>query len=170
LKQKLQAGNEIDVLTSDEMAALLSPLTEALWLTESFDIVDVETQAQASAGGAFSTEIYTVPVGYIARLNRIEVNAPGATAATPLNTAGAQIGLFVNDPAVVSNQFEAIPQIGTTTIAPSFFREGTDSAKRLQPGTKLFAAGTGLAANQNLYFKFQMRLEPGPRKMHKARS
>jgi hypothetical protein len=171
MKQKLQAGKDIDILTSDEMAALVSPITEKLWLAEQFDVFDFEFSLVAASGTIAPVDIYTVPVGSLLTVHRIEVNAPGATASAPLAPGGStQLGFYRNEPNVVSNMFAFLPSAGwqtpsATSIAPAVMTYSSHSCKVLKPGSQLYVSGSGFTGSQVLYINIQVELKPDSRKV-----
>lgn len=159
MKQKLEAGSSIDVLTSGELASETQKILDALrnLSIESF-VMDVETVAQATAAGTIvNFEVYEVPLGHKCEIHRIHVNAPGATPAAPFAPAGGWLGFYRNDVTPL-NLFMGLPS-GSTAIAPVQITEGSD-ARVLYPGNRIILSGAALGANQFIYVALQLTLRP----------
>lgn len=95
MKFKLVAGQELDVLTEQELRTVLDEFVEQFERQHS-ERVRAPQQQLTDANGLAVLSVYEVPVGMEFRLSRVVVTADGQTFAAP-GVAGVSIELRRND-------------------------------------------------------------------------
>lgn len=125
MKHRLRAGEEIDVLTKDELREVLGTVLREqieLFRKRSSDHVRAELQAVTDGTGAVSIVVYQVPVGMKFKLARVVVASPGFSFANKFTNAAGAIevrrnndqlvdGVNLNPSAAAGDQSVGIPWV-----------------------------------------------------------
>ena len=162
-RYELRAGAEIDLLTPDEMADQLGGLKDFLRsqavapsVEHTPPVTITSTAGGDIGGGAAGTQpvlIYECPVGMLAMVHRIVVDAPSATPAVPL-TAGWM--RFTRNAAVVGTTEFFLPVNGD--IAPVEVDWGSNSGPVLISGETLLVWGASLGNAVQYVIHCQVRV------------
>jgi hypothetical protein len=161
---ELKAGAKIELTSTDEMQAMLSPIEKLLRqaIERAPTIIktsaEITTDGSGNLGGGLSGPgqiIYTCPAGHEAYVHRLKVTAAGYTPTSPLTTGNILVCRNANTAATLEQFF---PVAGT--VAPVIITEGSHSCMQLGHSETLVVAGTGLPANLNMFLALQIRLWP----------
>ncbi len=161
-KVTLRAGAEIDLLSHEEMRQALTEhagrLLKAIADPETLSIVETATTDSSGnlAPAGQIVPLLKVPVGMIAIVHRINVEAAGHTRAAPL--APGYIN-FCADTTEASAVLVGLPADGTTTSAPASIVDSLSAAAVLKSGQTFGAYGASLAASTLFTFRMQYVLK-----------
>lgn len=172
-KATLEAGGVIDILGGDEyahgtekLAGKLDKLRDQLAAIDSPPTlirvpVPLVTDGSGNlGGGAAATNpavLYRCPQGQTARVVRFAVDDATHTPAAPL--AAGWLAAYV-DSVQPPNLALALPPIGSTTVLPAIYTDGTHSATMIRDGQALVVIGAALPTNATIGFGLQVWLYP----------
>ncbi len=157
---ELRAGARFDTVTPEEMAHLLEGQLMALLAAQRQpDVFSVTKQATVPADGVLGSgnliELYAVPVGMVAIVHRINIEAAGYTRSAPL-TAG-WINFAVDTP-IDTGVVVGVPA-GSSAVAPGTIVDSLTAATVVKGGQRFGAYGAGLPAGVVLSFRCQIVLK-----------
>lgn len=161
MKAELKGGNLVDILSGPEFSEgvdlLAGRVTDVRKALEAMDAppmmerVAVTINCDASGnigGGTLSTTspvpVFRCPEGMTARIVRLSVADSSHTPAAPL--AAGWIAFYV-DSVLPPNLAVATPPLGSTSVLPAVYTDGTHSATMLRNGQSLVVVANGLGAN-----------------------
>lgn len=159
MKQRLQPGGEIDLLTADEVRDLIEQAIEPLRLHPAR--VRAEADAPTDAAGALTLEVYKVPPGMTFVLTRLLVRADGFTFAVPFNGAGAMLQVLRNDVVIDGKSLvaAAVTPDGLSGL-PALFTYGTDAGSFFSNGDAVAVRLTAGPLSTNVSARIEGRLSP----------
>lgn len=170
-KFQLKAGAEVDVLTEDELQRQVDRLERALTskkqdrptMRRATTELVADGSGNISGGigvGGNANVLYQCPVGFVAYVHRLNINAPGTVPGTPITTGSLVICRNANLAANVEYNF---PGDGSPSanVAPALVTDGQFSALWVNGGDMLVAGGAGLTAGLTLLVTMQIRLWQG---------
>lgn len=162
-KVTLRAGAEIDLASTDDMRAALSEhaarLLKAIAEPETLTIVATATTDSSgnlpSGGGQAIVPILHVPLGMIAIVHRINIEAAGFTRAAPTSSGYLN---FCVDSTAASGVLVGTPA-GSTVVAPATIVDSLSAAPVVKSGQVFGVYGAGLANSTEFTFRVQYVLK-----------
>ncbi len=148
MRQKVVPGAELDVLTQEEMRALL----KAELRTGVFERVVQAANGPLTAGGVGSIDAYTVPVGMEFRLCRVVVTADGFNYAAMFTNAAGGVTLLRDG--------QLVDGFNLSLGLPNVWTAGSGSAPRFRNGQKVTVAIVGGPASANVTVNLEGDLFP----------
>lgn len=158
---ELRAGAVIDTISSEEMGAHLRDLAAALGAGKREpDVLAPQARLVTDASGNLPAggglgRLYEVPLGMIAIIHRINVEAAGYTRSAPL-TAG-WIAFAVDSP-TQGGTVVGLPA-GSSAVVPATIVDSLSAAVIVKGGQTFGAYGTGLPASTAFTFRLQVVLK-----------
>lgn len=156
-KFELKAGEFLDIVSGDEMAAQTDRLVALLSKTQrppnSFHPTG---EAKADANGVIAfTPLYRVPEGMIAVIHRINVESPSYTRDNPLTTGS--ISFAINDGGRHAI-FVGLPASPSGATLPATIVDSISAAQIAKQGDVIGVIGQALPASLQVVFRMQALL------------
>jgi hypothetical protein len=151
VKQRLLAGQEIDVFTAEEARAIIPDLLRDQLRNAQAETVRTGEQVKTDGtGAALLDEIYAVPLGQEFELRRVLIESDGTDPGHPFNAAAGWIDLLVDGRRV---EFVSLA-VGQGAI-PFKLNWSSGQGPVLKNGQRLGALVAGGPANVNVTFSIQ---------------
>lgn len=156
MKQKLQPGAELDLLTESELERTLQEVLRGL--THQPAQARGVANDKTDGAGALTLKVFEVPLGMGFFLNRLLVRTDGATVAAPFTGAGAFLEVLRND--LVVDFKSLVAAAAVPAGLPALFVYGDDSAEWFANGDVLSVRLTAGPVNAGVVASFKGKQSP----------
>jgi hypothetical protein len=156
VKQRLQPGVELDLLTESELERTLQEVLRGF--THQPAQARGAQSGVTDGAGALTLKVFEVPMGMGFFLNRLLVRTDGATVAAPFTGAGAYLEVLRND--LVVDFKSLVAAAAVPAGLPALFVYGDDSAEWFANGDVLSVRLTAGPAAAGVVASFKGKQSP----------